>query len=71
MCTHLQIRVEADGGGGREGEGQEVGERVPEPELGEHEHAHDGRHVGVTRPWLQRYRHVATTCTWIETHGNW
>ena len=36
---HVQILVQANDGAWAEGEGQEVSQRVPEPELQENEHA--------------------------------
>ena len=59
--VYLEVGVEADETGRGEGEGEEVGQRVPVPELAEHQQAHHGVHVGVARAGLQRHRTVTTS----------
>lgn len=61
LPSYLEVLVEADDGGGREGQRQEVGQGEPEPELGEDQEADHRGHVGVTRPGLQRDGHVTST----------
>ena len=56
---YLEVLVQADDGGGGEGQRQEVRQGEPEPELGEDQQAHNRRHVGVARPGLQGDGHVA------------
>ena len=60
-AVYLQVLVEADDGGGGEGQRQEVGEREPKPELSEDQQAHHRGHVCVTRAGLQRDGHVPAT----------
>lgn len=60
--TDLEILVEPHEAGGCEGHGQEQGQRVPKPELGEDQHPDHPLHVHVTRARLQRDRHV--TAPW-------
>ncbi len=60
METDLEIRVESDDAGGREGQRQAEAEREPVPVLGEDHEADDGRHVGVAGARLQRDRHVTS-----------
>mmetsp|Transcript_25128 Transcript_25128/g.82419 ORF Transcript_25128/g.82419 Transcript_25128/m.82419 type:complete len:342 (-) Transcript_25128:1950-2975(-) len=50
---HLEIVVEGDESGGREGERDEETERVPEPVLGKHHHPHHCAHAVVPRPRSQ------------------
>lgn len=60
--TDLEILVEPHEAGGCEGHGQEQGQRVPKPELGEDQHPDHPLHVHVTSARLQRDRHV--TAPW-------
>lgn len=60
--TDLEILIEPHETGWSEGHGQEQGQWVPEPELGEDQHPHHPLHVHVTGAWLQRDRHV--TAPW-------
>lgn len=62
LSTHLQVCVERDNGRRRKGETQKVGEREPEPELAEDQHADDGRHVHVARLGLQGKGQVSAAC---------
>lgn len=60
--TDLEILVEPHEAGGCEGHGQEQGQRVPKPELGEDQHPDHPLHVHVTGARLQWDRHV--TAPW-------
>lgn len=60
--TDLEILIKPHETGWSEGHGQEQGQWVPEPELGEDQHPHHPLHVHVTGAWLQRDRHV--TAPW-------
>ena len=61
--VYLEVGIQPHDAGRGEGEGQEVGEGVPVPELTEHQQTHYRVHVGVACPRLQRHCAVASTCT--------
>mmetsp|Transcript_35303 Transcript_35303/g.76632 ORF Transcript_35303/g.76632 Transcript_35303/m.76632 type:complete len:781 (-) Transcript_35303:813-3155(-) len=55
---HVEVLVQADEGGGRQGQAHEVGERVPVPVLGEYRHAHDRQQPREPVPAPQADVHV-------------
>lgn len=63
MLQYLEVLIEANYSSWCEGQWQKVGEREPEPELGEDQQADHGRHVSVTGPGLQRDGHITSTWT--------
>ena len=62
-CAHLQVSVERHEASWGEGEAEEVRERIPIPELAEHQRAHHCRHVRVPGAALQANGGITASCT--------
>ena len=68
---YLQVRVETNGSSRGEGEGEEVAEREPVPELAEDQQTHRRLHAHVPRPRLEGDSHISASCCKQNREGKW
>lgn len=66
--SYLKVWVEANNTGRGEGQGEEMCEREPIPELAEYQHPHNSLHVGMTCPRLQGHWHIPATYNKIKIY---